>query len=79
MKREREREGKRERERERVSKSAGVLSIPHSVSQSVSMRDYYINDYIYTVRSQECQTLLVIQITFIVRKWVNSFALMSYP
>ncbi len=42
---ERERERKRERERERESrKCVRAPSIPHSFSQSVSMRDYYINN-----------------------------------
>ncbi len=31
-------------EREREREHARTLSIPHSVSQSVSMRDYYINE-----------------------------------
>ncbi len=47
--REKEREGERERERERErvvcmhAESVGMLvSVPHSVSQSVCMRDYII-------------------------------------
>ncbi len=42
--RERKRERVAERGREREAESAGVLSVPHSVSQLVSMRIYYIND-----------------------------------
>ncbi len=47
--REEEREGERKREGEKEGgterEHAHNLSIPHSVSQSVSMRDYYINDH----------------------------------
>jgi hypothetical protein len=50
-KRETERERRREREKEQKVRACskrsfgGALSVPHSVSLSVSMHNYYINDF----------------------------------
>ncbi len=51
---EKERDGERGRERELARTLASIqhahtLSVPHSVSQTVSMRDYYINYLLLTI------------------------------